>query len=127
MLLWKHGTLNPLIPGLANLPYPQRPDFEVVRTSAPVPTTSSMEGARGLKWRQSRSPRVWWPLQQMHGNIEPILCFGLGLVRPHAGSLLAENGHYGEPALTCNATGCSYRPSCACPLSVFVGIATSRR
>eukprot|EP00438_Fugacium_kawagutii_P006479 Skav231963 [mRNA] locus=scaffold2806:190265:192377:+ [translate_table: standard] len=33
-----------------------------------------------------------------------------------------ENGHYGGhggiPGVRCNATGCSYRPSCACPWSV---------
>ncbi|CAE7703742.1 unnamed protein product [Symbiodinium sp. CCMP2456] len=43
----------------------------------------------------------------------PFSALGLGYF-----GLMPENGHYGEPAVTCNATGCSYRPSCACPLSV---------
>ncbi|CAE7227719.1 ATG26, partial [Symbiodinium sp. KB8] len=51
-------------------------------------------------------------LQTSGGNLE-LSALGLGYF-----GLMTENGHYGEPAVTCNAAGCSYRPSCACPLSV---------
>ncbi|CAK9113993.1 Lon protease homolog [Durusdinium trenchii] len=32
--------------------------------------------------------------------------------------VMPENGHYGANGVECNATGCSYRRSCACPWSV---------
>lgn len=38
-------------------------------------------------------------------------------VTPQA-KICEENGHYGANGVECNATGCSYRRSCACPWSV---------